>query len=101
MRLKFASFPFPFRTRFEHAAAARARAENVIVVAEDDSGHVGLGEGCPRSYVTGETRDSAMAALARWRTDDLGRLERREELEAWLAAHAPDVDANPGAFAAA
>jgi L-alanine-DL-glutamate epimerase-like enolase superfamily enzyme len=71
MRLRFGSFPLPFRARFEHAAAARDVAENVIVVAEDEAGHVGLGEGCPRPYVTCETKQSAVAALARWRADGL------------------------------
>ena len=67
MRLRIASCPFPFRGSFEHASAVRERAENVIAIAEDDAGLVGLGEGCPRFYVTGETVTSAMAAITRWR----------------------------------
>ena len=100
MRLKAASFPFPFRTRFEHAAAARDCAENVIVVAEDEGGHVGLGEGCPREYVTGETTSSALAAVARWKAAGLETLDGHPALEAWLAEHAAEVDANPSAFSA-
>jgi L-alanine-DL-glutamate epimerase-like enolase superfamily enzyme len=99
MRLRFASFPFPFRTRFEHAAAARDVAENVIVVAEDEAGHAGLGEGCPREYVTGETQQSALAALARWKSAGIEALDRRATLEEWMAEHAADIDANPSAFA--
>lgn len=100
MRIKFASFPFPFRTRFEHAAAARDAAENVIVLADDEAGHVGLGEGCPREYVTGETQESALAALARWRAAGIETLDRRAALEAWTTEHAADIDANPSAYAA-
>jgi L-alanine-DL-glutamate epimerase-like enolase superfamily enzyme len=100
MRLKFASFPLPFRTRFSHATASRDVADNVIVLAEAEAGLVGLGEGCPREYVTGETRESALAALARWRLDGIETLDGRGALEAWAAEHAADVDANPSAFAA-
>jgi L-alanine-DL-glutamate epimerase-like enolase superfamily enzyme len=101
MRLRFASLPIPFRTRFEHAAAARDRAENVIVLAEDDAGNIGLGEGCPREYVTGETQASALAALARWTANGLEALDGRAGLEAWMVAHATEIDAAPSAFAAA
>jgi L-alanine-DL-glutamate epimerase-like enolase superfamily enzyme len=99
MRLKFASLPIPFRTRFEHAAAARDRAENVIVLAEDEAGNIGLGEGCPREYVTGETQASALAAVARW-TGSLEALEGRAALEAWMIAHESEIDAAPSAFSA-
>jgi len=100
MRLEFASLPIPFRTRFEHAAAARDRAANVLVLAEDDDGHVGLGEGCPREYVTGETTASALAALARWKATDLEALDDRAALEAWMSEHEAEIDASPSAFAA-
>jgi L-alanine-DL-glutamate epimerase-like enolase superfamily enzyme len=99
MRLRFASFPFPFRTRFEHAAASRDVAENVIVLAEDEAGRIGLGEGCPREYVTGETKESALAALTRWKADGIETVDGRTALEAWTAEHAAEIDANPSAFA--
>jgi L-alanine-DL-glutamate epimerase-like enolase superfamily enzyme len=100
MRLEFASFPIPFRTSFEHAAAVRDRAENVLVLAEDDDGHIGLGEGCPREYVTGETKASALAALARWKASDVQKVDGRASLEAWMAGHETEIDASPSAFAA-
>jgi L-alanine-DL-glutamate epimerase-like enolase superfamily enzyme len=100
MRLRLGSFAIPFRTRFEHAAAGRDRTENVIVVAEDEAGLRGLGEGCPREYVTGETRESALAALTAWKAE-LEAIEDRHALEAWMANHEAEIDANPSAFAAA
>jgi L-alanine-DL-glutamate epimerase-like enolase superfamily enzyme len=100
MRLTFTSLPIPFRTRFEHAAATRDRAANVIVVATDDAGRVGLGEGCPRDYVTGETTASALAALARWRGTDVATIASRAALESWMAAHRAEIDTHPSAFAA-
>ena len=99
MRLKFTSLPIPFRTRFEHAAATRDRAENVIVLAQDAAGNVGVGEGCPREYVTGETRESALAALSRW-TSSLEAVDGRAALETWTAEHEAEIDAAPSAFSA-
>src|ERR1700688_2641802 len=37
------SCPFLFRGSFEHASAVREQAENVIAIAEDEAGLVGLG----------------------------------------------------------
>jgi L-alanine-DL-glutamate epimerase-like enolase superfamily enzyme len=100
MRLRLASFPIPFRGKFGHAAAMRERAENVIVLAEDEAGRIGLGEGCPRSYVTRETVPSAMAAITRWREQGIDRTSDRNSLATWMDRHRADIDANPSAFSA-
>jgi L-alanine-DL-glutamate epimerase-like enolase superfamily enzyme len=98
--LIFTSLPIPFRTAFAHASASRTEAENVVACAVDAGGHAGLGEGCPRQYVTGETLGSAMAFLAQHR-ESLAAIEDLEALEAWVAAHGRQIDANPSAFCAA
>jgi L-alanine-DL-glutamate epimerase-like enolase superfamily enzyme len=100
MRLRVGSFPFPFRTPFEHAAAQRESAANVIAIAEDDAGHLGLGEGCPRAYVTGETVSSALATIARWRAAGVEHLADLNDVATWSREHAAEIDANPSAFAA-
>jgi len=100
MRLRVASCPFPFRGSFEHASAVRERADNVIAIAQDNSGLVGLGEGCPRSYVTGETVASALAAIARWRAAGIEEIPDLPGLRAWMAQHQNDIDVNPSAFSA-
>lgn len=100
MRLRAASCPFPFRGRFEHASAVRERAENVIVVAEGAGGLLGLGEGCPRAYVTGETVTSAMTAIERWRQDGIEAVTDLAALTIWMERRRADIDANPSAFAA-
>ena len=64
-RITIATAPIPFRSAFRHASATRRVAENVIVRIEDDDGLVGLGEGCPRAYVTGETAATALEFLHR------------------------------------
>jgi len=100
MRIRAASCPFPFRSRFEHAAAARQRAENVIVIAEGANGLIGLGEGCPRSYVTGETVAGALEAITRWRKDGIEAVSDFAALTIWMERRRADIDANPSAFSA-
>lgn len=99
-RLLFASLPIAFRSPFAHAAAARASAENVVVLAEDEDGRFGLGEGCPRSYVTGESVASALAFLARRRDGILSSIDGPDALDIWMQDNAKDIDANPSAFCA-
>ena len=98
--LRIGSAPIPFRVRFSHAAAERAEADNVLVHAEDAHGRVGLGEGCPRPYVTGETVPDALAFLQTHQAA-LQDLEDLDSLRAWACDHAADIDAHPSAYCAA
>lgn len=99
LELKFVSLPIPFRVRFGHASAVRERAENIIVAVRDADGLVGLGEGCPRSYVTGKSVASATGFVEKHRADflDLGSLN---DLKDWMADRASEIDVNPSAFCA-
>jgi L-Ala-D/L-Glu epimerase len=54
----------PFRFSFGHALASRDSTTNVYVRLVLADGSVGWGEGVPRDYVTGETVDGAVHALA-------------------------------------
>jgi len=54
----------PFRLSFGHALAERRSSTNVYVKVTLDDGNVGFGEGVPREYVTGETVEGAVSALA-------------------------------------
>jgi L-Ala-D/L-Glu epimerase len=98
--LTYHSLAIPFRTAFDHAGAARSCAENVIVVATDAAGHVGLGEGCPRRYVTGESAESALAALRGWHDEILAAVDSDEALDRWVLANEAAIDRNPSAFCA-
>lgn len=100
IRLSVASAPIPFRSAFGHAAATRRQAENILVRVEDAEGRVGLGEGCPREYVTGETPASAHAFLKRHAATLLA-LNSVDSLRGWLVVNEAEVDANPSAFCAA
>lgn len=58
----------PFRFSFKHSLAARNQSENLIVRVTIEDGSktfVGFGEGIPRDYVTGESPEGALAAVAR------------------------------------
>src|SRR5258707_15190333 len=98
--LAFLSLPIPFRTAFDHAAAARSCARNVIVVAADAAGRVGLGEGCPRDYVTGESVESALAALRGWHDQILEEIDCDEALDRWMSANRAAIERSPSAFCA-
>ena len=99
LELRFVSLPIPFRVRFGHASAVREQAENIIVAVRDAQGRVGLGEGCPRSYVTGETLASATGFIEKHRADFLG-LTSLDDLQHWMADRVRDIDVNPSAFCA-
>ena len=61
--LEILSISIPFRTPFRHAAARRSASENLIVIAKLSDGTVGYGEAIARTYVSGETLDSAAGAV--------------------------------------
>jgi L-Ala-D/L-Glu epimerase len=98
--LRFASVPIPFRHVFRHASASRSEACNVVVVATDEEGRVGVGEGCPRAYVTGETVEGALDFLTQVRADLCNAIDGLPALHAWMARHTAQIDLNPSAFCA-
>ena len=57
------SAQLPFRFSFGHALAARRSSTNVYVKVTLSDGSTGFGEGVPREYVTGESTETALAAL--------------------------------------
>jgi len=89
----------PFRLAFKHSAAERSVTQGVWVEARlGDS--CGVGEGCPREYVTGETLDSAAHFFARQRDALRGAVTGVDELADWVSDHAQEIDANPAAWCA-
>ena len=97
--LTMTSLEIPFRQVFTHASATRAKTEAVLVRAESARGLVGMGEGCPRQYVTGETVASAQEFFrshrAEWMT-----CSSMDDLQTWGTAHADLIDRNPAAWCA-
>jgi len=63
-RVSLRPLAIPMRTKFAHAGATREVAEPLIVGVELADHTVGYGETHPRPYVSGETIDSALAAIS-------------------------------------
>lgn len=89
----------PFKQAFVHASAVRAETESVLVTAINANGVEGIGEGCPRRYVTGETVDSIRrfieAHREQWMT-----LTSIQQLKDWATEHTCIIDQNPAAWCA-
>ncbi len=99
-RIDIYRFPIPFKQMFRHASASRRAAENVIVAARSGDGAIGYGEGCPRTYVTGESAASAREFIARHRESIVQRVQSLDDLRRWISDHTADIDADPAAFCA-
>jgi L-alanine-DL-glutamate epimerase-like enolase superfamily enzyme len=89
----------PFRATVTHAAATRARSASVWVTAQRGE-QLGLGEGCPRDYVTGETPATCTAFLGRWLPLLPARCGDPDALIAFQQQEEALLDANPAAWCA-
>ncbi len=98
--LELARIDIPFRIRFAHASADRDRTESVLVAATTAAGTAGYGEGCPRSYVTGEDLASVRGFFAEHATAILAEVADVESLRGFVAGHRGEIDAHPAAWCA-
>ena len=94
------TFPVSLKYTFRHASARRASAYNFIVKATSEEGQSGFGEGCPRTYVTGEDLDSCNRFLNQHRIDLLQQVHDVASLLDWTETHRSEIDLNPSAFCA-
>ena len=97
--IKVETLDIPFKVSFEHSSASRSFTQAILVTAVTKNGQHGLGEGCPRSYVTGESLESAHSFVQTHREDFLS-LTSVECLKNWLLLNSDLVDKNPAAFCA-
>lgn len=97
--LEMTPLVIPFTTRFKHASADRGETASVVVTATASDGTAGVGEGCPRPYVTSESVESALAFFAA-RRRDLLELATLDALTAWVRARASEIDSAPAAWCA-
>ena len=89
----------PFTVSFSHASADRSVTESVFLEITDISGLVGYGEGCPRSYVTGESVSSVLAFIEKQK-QNIGNVRSLEDIENYIAVHQESIDANPAGWCA-
>ena len=91
----------PMKAAFGHARANRKLAESVIVRIADGE-HTGAGECVARDYVTGETPESAFAAISALDLDELVAVTRAPTFaDAVRAIEALELPARLGGLAAA
>ena len=90
----------PFTVAFRHASAERSETSSLWAQAVSQSGTTGCGESCPRSYVTGETLDTAEAFLSRHEAAVCSEIVDLASLRSWMASNARELDANPAAWCA-
>lgn len=98
--VRYGCFLSPMRFRFKHASADRNDAQNIIVCITNKEGVAGFGEGCPRSYVTGETTQSAINFLAKYTEEIATASKDLSGLKSWVEANEELIDENPAAFCA-
>ncbi len=74
----------PLKRTIRHASHARQTTDNVVIVCVLKEGIVGIGEGVPREYVTGESIASVMEVLKQtdWRPWLEDRLDRFDQAAA-------------------
>lgn len=97
--IHFSELKIPFVRTFSHGSAQRNQTETVIVQITDASGLTGFGEGCPRSYVTGESIETAFGFLKKHHTRLLD-LKTLDDIKSYLTDNQAEIDQNPAAWCA-
>jgi L-alanine-DL-glutamate epimerase-like enolase superfamily enzyme len=87
----------PFTRVFKHGSAERDTTETLLVEITDEDGHVSYGEGCPRSYVTGETIKSSVDFIKKNYAEIL-EIDNLEALKDYISNFVEDIDQNPAAW---
>ncbi len=97
MKITVSTLKIPMKVSFKHASAAREVTESVWVTAERD-GIKGLGEGCPRVYVTGETLEGAEAWARQMAPIVESRVKTLEDLRALSEEFDAEISKNLAAW---
>jgi L-alanine-DL-glutamate epimerase-like enolase superfamily enzyme len=90
----------PFKVSFAHASATRHATQSLWVEVQDEQGHTGHGEGCPREYVTGEALPDALAFTASMAAEVQARVCDLATLRTLVAEEQAAIDAHPAAWCA-
>ena len=90
----------PFKVKFRHASAERAETSSLWVEAVSESGLIGYGESCPRSYVTGETIASVQQFFLQHQNAICNEITSLHTLRAWMTTYQNVLDSNPAAWCA-
>jgi len=88
-----------FKLKFKHNTKERDQTESFFIKVSTDCGLIGHGEGCPRSYVTGETLESCREFLNE-NNSALKSIETIEDLNSFISKNDESISKNPSAFCA-
>jgi len=98
MKIDFRLLEIPFKVSFKHNSASR-KVTSTIWVEISRGEFVGIGEGCPRFYVTGESEESCVAFIST-RRESLLNVEGYQSLLVWRENNISDIESNPAAWCA-
>ena len=98
MKIDFRLLEIPFKVSFKHNSASR-KVTSTIWVEISRGEFVGIGEGCPRLYVTGESEESCVAFISD-RKESLLKVENYQSLLVWLQSNISGIENNPAAWCA-
>jgi L-alanine-DL-glutamate epimerase-like enolase superfamily enzyme len=98
MKIDFRLLEIPFKVSFKHNSASR-KVTSTIWVEISRGECVGIGEGCPRSYVTGESEESCVAFIS-GRRESLLMVEDYQSLLVWRESNISEIENNPAAWCA-
>ncbi|WP_428236589.1 mandelate racemase/muconate lactonizing enzyme family protein [Gracilimonas sp.] len=90
----------PFNSSFEHSSAKRKKTQAVLVSARTKKGNTGLGEGCPRVYVTGETVYTCIDFFNKHAPEIKRHIHSISDLKNWVSHNKTLIDKNPSAWCA-
>jgi L-alanine-DL-glutamate epimerase-like enolase superfamily enzyme len=98
MNVTVSVLSIPFKYSFSHASADRNRSSSVFVEIKRGR-YVGIGEGCPRGYVTGETIEGAIQWIKSIR-NSLKNITTITGLKGWELSNESRINKNPSAWCA-
>jgi L-alanine-DL-glutamate epimerase-like enolase superfamily enzyme len=98
MKIDFRLLEIPFKVSFKHNSASR-KVTSTLWVEISRAEFVGIGEGCPRSYVTGESEESCVAFISD-RRESLLKVEDYPTLLVWRENNSSEIEKNPAAWCA-
>lgn len=98
--LQMKSLNIAFRVSFKHSSAERNKTQSVLVATQTSNGNIGLGEGCPREYVTGENVESCIKFFNTHKHNILRQIHCLEDLKNWVSENQQLIDVNPSAWCA-
>ncbi|MFK8009774.1 MAG: mandelate racemase/muconate lactonizing enzyme family protein [Saprospiraceae bacterium] len=89
----------PLRTTFEQASSVRNMGESIwCEVRREDK--IGLGEGCPRIYVTNETVENSLDWIKQKLSIIQNECQSLDSLKFWMNENRDEIDQYPAAFCA-